>query len=79
MSPTRAHVERLVVRIQDEFLATPAPQLTLRQVAQRVNAQDDVCDAVLHTLVDARVLAVTAAGAYARFFPRARKSHSRAA
>ena len=36
MTPTRAEVEGLVVRIQGEFLNTPALRLTLGQVARRV-------------------------------------------
>jgi hypothetical protein len=76
MTPTRANVEALVVRIQDEFLASPAQQLTLGQVANRVENDAAACEAVLHALVDARVLAVTPAGAYQRFFPRSRQSRA---
>ena len=70
MTPTRANVEELVVKIQGEFLNAPALRLTLGQVAQRVGAAANACEAVLHALVDSRVLAVTSAGAYERFFPR---------
>jgi hypothetical protein len=77
MTPTRANVEALVVRIQDEFLGAPALKLTLGQVANRVETDAPACEAVLHALVDARVLALTPAGSYERFFPT--KRHSRAA
>jgi hypothetical protein len=70
MTLTRAHVEELVVKIQGEFLNAPALRLTLGQVAQRVGAAASACEAVLHALVDSRVLAVTPAGTYERFFPR---------
>jgi hypothetical protein len=76
MTPTRANVEALVVRIQDEFLAAPAVRLTLGQVAQRVENDAVACEAVLHALVDARVLAVTPGGSFQRFFPRTRQSRA---
>jgi len=83
MTPTQANVEGLVVKIQGEFLNTPALRLTLGQVAQRVEVGANTCEAVLHALVDSRVLAVTSAGTYQRFFPRpagrTRNSQSRAA
>jgi hypothetical protein len=79
MAPTRAQVEGLVVQIQGEFLNTPALRLTLGQVARRVGISADMCEAVLHALVDARVLAVTPSGAYERFFPRPARAHVRAA
>jgi len=83
MTLTRANVEGLVVRVQGEFLNAPALQLTLGQVAQRLGVAANACEAVLHALVDSRVLAVTSSGAYERFFPRpadrARATQSRAA
>jgi len=83
MTLTQANVEGLVVRIQGEFLDAPALQLTLGQVAQRVEVGANNCEAVLHALVDARVLSVTSTGAYERFFPRpadrTRNTQSRAA
>jgi hypothetical protein len=83
MTLTQANVEGLVVRIQGEFLNTPALRLTLGQVAQRVAIGASTCEAVLDTLVDSRVLTLTSAGAYERFFPRpadrTRSAQSRAA
>jgi hypothetical protein len=83
MTLTQANVEGLVVKIQDEFLNAPALRLTLGQVADRVEVGASTCEAVLHALVDSRVLAITSAGAYERFFPRpadrTRTTQSRAA
>ena len=83
MTPTRSEIEGLVLRIQSEFLNTPALRLSLGQVARRVGISASTCEAVLHALVEARVLTVTPAGAFERFFPRpvarTRGSHSRAA
>ena len=80
MIPTRSEIESLVVRIQNDFLDTPALQLSVGQVARRAGIGASTCEAVLQALVDARVLAVTPGGAYERFFPRpADRPRSRAA
>ena len=71
MTPNRSEIEALVMQIQEEFLRTPAVRLTLAQIARRLNASANLCKAVLRVLVDARVLAETPGGAYARFFPHA--------
>ena len=82
MTPTRAEVEGLVVRIQGEFLNTPALRLTLGQVARRVGVSASTCEAVLQALVEAGVLSISAES-YQRLFPhpsaRTRGPHSRAA
>jgi len=82
MTPTRAEVEGLVVRIQGEFLNTPALRLTLGQVARRVGVSASTCEAVLQALVEAGVLS-TSAESYERLVPRpsarTRGPHSRAA
>jgi hypothetical protein len=60
----------LVMRVQGDFLAAPALRLTLPEAARRFGLDRRSCEAVLHALVDASVLARTADGAYERFFPR---------
>jgi hypothetical protein len=70
MTPTRAEIEGLVMDIQQQFLRTPAVRLTLNQIARRVNSSVSLCKAVLRVLVDARVLAETPGGAYARYYPQ---------
>ena len=69
MAPTRSEIEALVVRIQEEFLHSPAVRLTLNQLALRVDASLVLCKAILRVLVDAKVIAETPGGAYQRFFP----------
>ena len=71
MTPTRSEIEALVMQIQEEFLRTPAVRLTLNQIARQVNASVGLCKAVLRVLVDARVLAETRGGVFARFVPQA--------
>jgi Fic family protein len=82
MTPTRAEIEGLVLRIQGEFLNTPALRLTLGQVARRVGVSTSTCEAVLQALVEAGVLSISAEG-YERFVPhrsaRTRGPRSRAA
>jgi len=71
MTPTRADIEGLVMRIQEEFLRRPTVRLTLHQIAYRLDASLVLCKAVLRVLVDARVVAEMPGGVYARFFPQA--------
>ena len=63
-------VVALVMRVQDDFLETPALRLTLADAERRFGADRRTCEAVLGTLVNAGVLARTDDGGYARFFPR---------
>jgi DNA-binding IclR family transcriptional regulator len=65
------HLEALVIRMQNEYLDTPYLPLTVREAEQRFGADGTTCQAILDTLVDARVLARTEDGEYVRFFPRA--------
>jgi hypothetical protein len=74
MTPTRSEIEALVMKIQEEFLRTPAVRLTLNQIARRLNASAALCKAVVQVLVDARVLAETPGGVYARFYPPAARA-----
>lgn len=60
----------LVMRMQGDFLETPALTLTLRGAQDRFGIDEITCEAVLATLVDAGVLTRTPEGAYARRFPR---------
>jgi hypothetical protein len=70
MAANRTWVETLVTRVQSEFLDTPSLRLTLPQAARHFGLDRDSCEAVLGVLADARVLARSAEGRYARFFPR---------
>ena len=70
MTLTRAEVEGLVVRIQGEFLSTPALRLSPGQAAKHFDINAGICESVMSALADARVLAVTTGGGYERFFPR---------
>ena len=70
MTPTRSEIETLVMKIQAQFLRTPAVRLTLNQIARQMNVSVSLCKAVLRVLVDARVLAQTPGGVYERFFPQ---------
>ena len=78
MTPTRADIEGLVMRIQEEFLRRPTVRLTLHQIAYRLDASLVLCKAVLRVLVDAKVLAQTPGGVYERFFPLATARAARA-
>ena len=67
----RTPLETLVIRMQEDYLDTPLLHLTVDEAEARFGADVETCQAILDTLVDARVLARTAEGAYVRFFPRA--------
>jgi hypothetical protein len=62
-------VETMVTRVQGEFLNTPHLRLTLPQAERHFEIDRASCEAVLAALVDAHVLARSADGRYARFFP----------
>jgi hypothetical protein len=70
MAPTRTWIERLVVRIQGEFLDRPALGLTISQAERHFGIDRTTCDAVLGLLADAHVLTRSADGTYTRFLPR---------
>jgi hypothetical protein len=70
MAPNRSWVERLVMRIQGEFLDTPCLRLTISQAEQHFEIDRTSCEAVLGALVDANVLSRSADGRYTRSFPR---------
>ena len=70
MTRTARDIQALVLRIQREFLNTPALKLTSPQAERRFGIDPITCGAVLDVLVDAHVLSRNSEGAYARFFPR---------
>lgn len=70
MTPNTSRVETLVVQIQGAFLEMPTLRLTLPQAERHFGIDRVSCEAVLGALVDAKVLARSADGGYARFFPR---------
>ena len=63
-------VVELVIRVQGDFLETPALRLTLGDAERRFGADRHMCEAVLGTLVNSGVLAHSDDGGYVRFFPR---------
>jgi len=70
MTLTRTQIEALVMRVQNDFLATPALKLPLGKASQRFGLDIESCSAILDALVDARVLTMTSEGAYVRLVPR---------
>ena len=69
MNSNRRLIADAVTRVGHEFLDNPTRALTLAEVAGGLQMDLDLCEAVLATLLDARVLAKTPDGAYIRFFP----------
>jgi hypothetical protein len=69
MTATAQRVERLVMRIQRDFLNTPALRMTLSQAERRFRIDRQTSQAILDLLLEARVLTRTKDGAYTRFFP----------
>ena len=65
-----SRVVALVMRVQGDFLETPALHLTLGDAERRFGVDRHTCEAVLGTLVNSGVLARTDDGGYVRFFPR---------
>ena len=63
-------IEDLVVRIENEFLATPELRLTVAEAERRFGADEITCEAVLDALVDATVLFKTPDRVYGRLFPQ---------
>jgi len=69
MTATRGRIERLVMRIQTDFLQHPTLTLTLPAAQKRFGIDEVTCAGVLGALVDARVL-TDREGAYTWNFPR---------
>jgi hypothetical protein len=64
MTVNCARIGALMMQIQNDFLDTPALRLTVSQAHRRFGADPVLCEAVLGTLVDAKVLGRQADGAY---------------
>lgn len=69
-------IDKLVVRMQGEFLETPGLALRLDDATRRFGVDRIACEAVLTALVDANVLTTDRRGAYVRFFPRGLSKHA---
>lgn len=68
MTPTRRHIENLVMRIQNAFLRDSALALTLLAAQKRFLVDGVTGAGVLEALVDAGVLTIRE-GIYRRRFP----------
>jgi hypothetical protein len=84
MTLNRERIETLVTDVQQLFLEAPVLRLRPWQVARRIGIDVGTCREILQVLVDAHVLTLTPARAYARLFPRrdsavARRGPARAA
>ncbi len=71
MTASCTDIGSLVLRIENRFLDTPGLALTLPTAQRRFGIDKTTCQAVLDTLVDARVLTLTRGGStFVRHFPR---------
>jgi hypothetical protein len=59
-------IDEVLHRIQGEFVEMPGLRLTAAQAQRLWGLEQDMCDALLRALVDARFLAQTRDGAYMR-------------
>jgi hypothetical protein len=69
MNGTRNRIERVVMRIQNDFINTPWLALTLPGAQRRFRVDEMTCEAVLDALTDAHVLSKSRQGVYTRDFP----------
>jgi hypothetical protein len=67
---SRAQLETLLMRMQDDYLSTPFLRLTVDEAERRFADNRDTCRAILETLADAQGLARTG-DAYLRYYPPA--------
>ena len=67
---TARQIGSLILRIQNDFLDTPALRLTLRDAVLQFDIDPITCHAILGALVDAQVLARSHDGEYVRHAPR---------
>jgi hypothetical protein len=67
---TAREIGSIVLRVQEEFLDTPALQVTLPDAERRFGLDPVACHAVLGTLVDSQVLTRTRDGVYLRYYAR---------
>lgn len=59
-------LEHLIHRVRAEFLEMPGLRLTVPQARRFWGLEEELCDAILSTLVEARFLRHTRDGAFAR-------------
>jgi hypothetical protein len=59
-------IDEVLQRIQGEYIEMPGLRLTPAQAQRLWGLEQDVCDALLGALVDAKFLSVTQDGAYIR-------------
>jgi hypothetical protein len=69
MTTNPCGVAALVMRVQEDFLATPSLSLTAAEAERRFGLDRPSCEAVLEALADATVLRRERNGTYRRFFP----------
>lgn len=62
----QASREALLARVTAEFHTLPGLRLTLPQARRLFGLRDDICERVLHTLVETSVLERDQHGAFAR-------------
>ena len=67
----------LVMRVQNEFLATSDLTLTVHEAQRRFAIDESGCEAVLNALAEANVLAKTEHGAYVAVVPPIGGTHER--
>ena len=65
----RREIEAQLVKIQSEFLNNPTASLSAEQARGRSGADTVTCQAILDVLCEAHVIARSATGWYARYFP----------
>ena len=59
-------IEDVIQRVRAEYAEMPGMRLTTEQVQRLCGIEQNICQMVLDTLVDARFLCVTTGGHYAR-------------
>ena len=69
MISTRRPIADTLLEVQNAYLDTPGLALTLPEARALFGLDEVTCAAIMKTLVEARVLAHTRAGAYIRHFP----------
>ena len=76
MTTDCGEIQKLVVRMQGEFLERQGLALRLDNATRRFGVDKIACEAVLTALVDANVLTKDRRGAYVRLFPRGLSEHA---
>lgn len=73
MTTRRREIETQLVTVQNEFLSNPSASLSAEQTRRRAHIDAGACQALLDVLCEAGVIARSAAGTYARYFPPLRQ------